>query len=315
MQYLKLSKEDLINIFVNNLLATNRSFNFYVNWDNINVYKSFNIELHALNVLIKCDDFDNTFKSLLKKIPTVVATFPYLFALSKSERENVWNGNEELLIANDNIGNQNNLKYDFNIKKLNKGLSDKQIDEYLFFFKKIGLKYLFLNLAENNIVDYVIGVLVGIDPNGRKNRGGKAFELICEPIIRNLCLKYKIELITQKQFKILRQAPYNLYISEDICERKADFILIKNKKYLNIEVNYYNGSGSKPEEIIDSYINRQRDLYVNNISFALITDGEKCWNNNTKSQLLKGFRNLRYLMNFNLSKNGMLEEIINEIFI
>ncbi|HCW03642.1 MAG TPA: hypothetical protein DGK91_03320 [Clostridium sp.] len=69
------------------MLVTNRGFNFYVNWDNMDVYKDFDIELHAMNSLVRCEDFDSTFKKLLKKLPTAAATFPYLFALSKSERE------------------------------------------------------------------------------------------------------------------------------------------------------------------------------------------------------------------------------------
>jgi hypothetical protein len=53
----------------------------------MDVYKDFDIELHAMNSLVRCEDFDSTFKKLLKKLPTAAATFPYLFALSKSERE------------------------------------------------------------------------------------------------------------------------------------------------------------------------------------------------------------------------------------
>ena len=81
---------------------------------------------------------------------------------------------------------------------------------------------------------------------------------------------------------------------------------------MNIEVNFFNGGGSKPEEIIDSYINRQLDLKKNGIDFALITDGN-CWKGTT-NQLLKGFRHLSYLMNFKLAKVGMLEEIVSKEF-
>ena len=98
-----------------------------------------------------------------------------------------------------------------------------------------------------------------------------------------------------------------------IAERKADFILVKDKRAINIEVNFYSGAGSKPEEIIDSYINRQVDLERNGIIFSLITDG-KCWNNQDKNQLTKGFRHLNYLMNYNLAQNGMLQEMVDKVF-
>ena len=105
-----------------------------------------------------------------------------------------------------------------------------------------------------------------------------------------------------------------LAISEDIENRKADFIVLQEqtKKAINFEVNFYNDTGSKPEEIIDSYINRQNDLRKNGIRFSLVTDGF-CWQKAT-NQLTKGFRHLDFLMNFYLLKNGMLEEILKEVF-
>ena len=81
---------------------------------------------------------------------------------------------------------------------------------------------------------------------------------------------------------------------------------------MNIEVNFFNSSGSKPEEIIDSYINRQTDLKNNNINFTLITDGD-CWNSAT-SQLTKGIKKIKNIINFYMLVNGELEKIIKEEF-
>ena len=189
--------------------------------------------------------------------------------------------------------------------------SKEEIENYYYFFERIGLKDLCENLAEKSLTDYVIGVLVGLDSNGRKNRGGTAFEDACEPVIKKICEKYNVTMLSQKQFKKLKD--YGFSISEDIANRKADFILIKNNKALNIEVDYFFGGGSKPEEIIDSYINRQHDLDKLNMGFVLLTDG-LCWDNKSKNQLQKGFRNMNYLMNFYLAKNGMLEEVIKTYF-
>lgn len=312
MQYLKLRKEELVEKFVEKLLPTNRGFNFYVDWRNAKVYKNFEIELNAMNCLVRNDNFDTCFRDLLKKLPSVVSTFPYLFALAKEERKKVWSGKEKLLVVNGVVGEEDYLEYSFSDKNIKKGLTNEEIENQLLLFERMGLKELFLNLLEKNVLDYVIGVLVGLDSNGRKNRGGLAFELACEPLIKEVCSKNGIKYYFQKPFKTL--ITDGIKISDDIKNRKADFILARGNKLLNIEVNFFHGSGSKPEEIIDSYINRQNDLIKAGIEFVLITDGEKCWGNNTKSQLLKGFRNLKYLMNYNLAKDGMLEEIIKEIF-
>lgn len=217
-----------------------------------------------------------------------------------------------LKVIGSDIDSDDFQMYSFNAKKLSPVMSADEVSKYYNFFNQMGLKHLFQNLIEKSTLDYIIGVLVGSDSNGRKNRGGKAFELACLPVIKEVCLKHNIELIEQKQFSILKD--YGFEISDDISNRKADFILldVNEKKCMNIEVNFFNGGGSKPEEIIDSYINRQLDLKKNGIDFALITDGN-CWKGTT-NQLLKGFRHLSYLMNFKLAKVGMLEEIVSKEF-
>lgn len=309
--YIEMEYDKLSEIFVNNLLETNRGFDFYVNWKNAEAFKNFEIELNAMNTLIRTENIKDKFYELAKKLPTFIGTFPLLFALSKNEREEVWKGKNSLAIVGDEIGNEENLKFTFNIEKLKEGLSEEQIEEYYHFFERVGLKHLCDNLIEKSLIDYVIGVLVGLDSNGRKNRGGTAFEDACEPIITKICNKYNITVISQKQFKTLKE--YGFEVSKDIENRKADFILIKGRKVLNIEVDYFFRGGSKPEEIIDSYINRQHDLDKINMGFVLLTDG-LCWDNKSKNQLQKGFRNLNYLMNFYLAKNGMLEEVIRNYF-
>lgn len=309
--YLGMDYDRLLEIFVNNLLETNRGFDFYVNWENSKAFKDFEVELNAMNVLIKSDNIKEKFYNLARKLPTFIATFPLLFALSKGERSEVWDGKKLLAVVGDEIGNEENLKFSFEIEKLKLGLIDNEIEQYYYFFERIGLKSLCQNLVEKSLTDYVIGVLVGLDSNGRKNRGGTAFEDACEPVIKNVCDKYEVTVISQKKFEKLKD--YGFEVSEDIANRKADFILLKGNRVLNIEVDYFFAAGSKPEEIIDSYINRQHDLEKINMGFVLLTDG-LCWDNKTKSQLQKGFRNLNYLMNFYLAKNGMLEEVVKSYF-
>lgn len=310
--YKNMSTDELTEIFVDNLVATNRGFNFYVNWGNALDYRNFEIELNAMNVLIRCDDIHSKFIELARKIPTVIATFPLLFALSKNERKEVWKGKNDLQVVNEDLDEDDFYSYNFNVSEISGELSDETIEIYYIFFEKMGLKDLFENLLEKSVIDYVIGVLVGLDSNGRKNRGGTAFEDACEPIIAEVCKKYDISMISQKQFKVLKD--YGFEVSPDVANRKADFILVKGNKVLNIEVDYFFRGGSKPEEIIDSYINRQNDLKKLNIGFILLTDG-MCWDNKDKNQLQKGFRNLDYLMNYHLAKYGMLDEVLKDYFL
>lgn len=288
MKFCCQKSDDLVKVFTDNILSTNRGFNYYVDWTNIDGYKDFLVEIHAMDILIGCkeSDFKDNFFTLVSKLPNVVLLFPFLFGLAKNEREQLYKGKNKLTIIQDELDCADHLVYSFS-KGIN--LSD-----------------------EKSTFDYIVGVLVGMDSNGRKNRGGKAFELACQPLFEKICDKYQLKLLIQKQFKELRK--YGFDISEDVANRKADFILLDDKKKaaINFEVNFYNDTGSKPEEIIDSYINRQNDLKSAGIDFALVTDG-KCWIT-ASNQLSKGFRHLNFLLNFYMLKHGMLEEIVNYVF-
>lgn len=305
-----MDKKELIQLFVDNLVETNRGFSFYVNWNNVKAYEEFDIELNAMNVLIKTDNIKQKFFELARRLPTFIETFPLLFALAKKEREDNWRGVCDLAIVNSSVGENDYLRYSFKKTIFINPLTDEQIEDYYDFFVKIGLKNLFDNMLQKSVVDYVMGVLCGLDSNGRKNRGGTAFEDACEPIINAICLKYGITVLSQKAFKVLRD--FGFVIASDIENRTADFILLKGNRALNVEVDYFFRGGSKPEEIINSYIDRKNRLTRSNIDFILLTDGN-CWDDSSKSQLVIGFDNIN-IMNFYLAKNGYLEEIIKESF-
>lgn len=312
--YLEMNKEELAKEFEKNLLETNRGYNYYVDWSNITGISQYDVEIHALDCLIRCPDNElyTRFKNLITKLPSVIKVFPFLFALDKKSREEVTR-NKKLKIISDNIDSNDFDEFSFNSDLIKDCIDENVIKKYYNFFIQMGLKNLFQNHIEKSVWDYIVGVLVGLDSNGRKNRGGTVFELACEPMIREICNEHNIMVFTQKQFKTLHET-YGINSNEDIDNRKADFVLMNkdHNKALNIEVNFYNDAGSKPEEIINSYIARQEMLSKSNIGFCLLTDGE-CWRGTT-NQLKVGFNNLDYLLNFKLAKNGMLNEIILDYF-
>lgn len=313
MKFLSVQPQERVKLFTDNVLYTNRGFNYYVDWTNIDGYQEFQVEIYALDVLIRCKDelFYEKFSNLITKLPSVILLFPYLLGLAKCEREKLYKGRENLILIQEELDKNDYLEFKFS-KTAIKDLKKDDIKAYYDFFVQMGLKHLYQNIIEKSTLDYIAGVLVGMDSNGRKNRGGKVFELACQPLFEKICEEHKLQLITQKQFKNL--VDFGFDISQDIADRKADFFILDTgqKKAINFEVNFYNGTGSKPEEIIDSYINRQNDLLANGINFALVTDG-RCWESAT-NQLEKGFRHLDYLLNFYMLKHGMLEEIVLEVF-
>ncbi|TPR54731.1 restriction endonuclease [Metamycoplasma neophronis] len=259
-----------------------------------------------MDALIKCDNFREKFIELLRKVPSVITTFPLLFALSKKERQEIESIHKDFDVID--IKTKELLSYKFWLDKSN--LTDLEIEKYYEFFLKVGLKNLFDNFLEKSTIDYVTGILVGLDSNGRKNRSGFIFELMCQNVL--LKLQKELDFKLYSQIKLSKIDEIKDYIDEDFSNKRMDFVIIKKNKVIDIECNFFNDAGSKPEEIIESYINRKNELAKKGIDFILITDGKNCWKDEEKTQLHKAFKYLN-ILNMYMAENGYLEKKIKEI--
>ena len=293
--------DEVTSMFLSTLINTNRTHEFFVDWgkiiNNINKYK---IEFSILDTLIHSKKFNSDLNNILNKYPEVLPVIPILIAARDLEL-NVIN---EFSVDEINI-----VKYDFSKRKLN----DKDISKIIYFFEKTGLKSFFLNISQKSIYDYVSGVEVGMDTNARKNRSGIAMELIIEPILNKIRILNGInyDILNQVKFSFLNKQ-YRINVSESIFNRKADFILVFENNVINIEVNFFSGGGSKPQEIVDSYINRQKDLKENGFHFIWLTDGYG-WSTQ-ENQTKKAFREIDYLLNIHFINKGLLNNIIKKIY-
>ncbi len=210
----------------------------------------------------------------------------------------------ELTIVEDfNINNANYTNYKFNYKRGDL-VKEADINKFIGLFHKLKLFELFKTIKHTK--DYVLGVEVGLDTNARKNRSGTSMEDLLLPVITDLSKELNFEIIPQKKFKKM-----TINTPVELKNRKADFILIKNNKLVNIEVNFYNGAGSKPEEIVDSYINRYNELNNSKCFFIWITDG---FGYKTSNQIEKAFNKIPYVLNIHFVKKGLLKQALTEIF-
>jgi len=290
--------EDVMKIFLDTLLETNKTYDFFVDWKKVRSFVEKNkVEINILNSLLHSEDFDNELRRILRKYSEVLKVVPLLLAIRD---------NSVSIISEFDLEKTNVIKLDFT----ERDLREEEIETFVDFFKKTGLKDFFLNVADKSLLDYILGVEVGMDTNARKNRSGKVLEDFLKPIIEIIANKCGYILLTQKKFSTLKK--YSININK-LKDRKADFILLKQRseglyRVINIEVNFYNVSGSKPQEIIDSYIERQKELKEYGYEFLFITDGP-AWKEQ-KSQLTKAFENLDYVLNTYLVRLGILEKII-----
>jgi type II restriction enzyme len=226
-----MSTDSLFNIFINTLKNTLKTWDYYINWTRIikNI-EPIEKELYLLNSLIGKTDIKEKFIELVKEYPNVLKAIPILLAIREDKIE--------VLIDTRNFIYE---RYNFNKTEI----TDKEIEKLSVFLINSGLAEMLTNRKIKSLVDYVLGVEVGMDTNARKNRGGTIMEDIVEMHIADLCNTMGYDYIKQgTKNKIKEKWGINIKIEES--ERSIDFVIKgKNNKLYFIEVNFYSGGGSK----------------------------------------------------------------------
>ena len=264
-------------------------YTYYVDFKKIyrNVDK-IKVELNILNSLIGSNDIENEFKNIIVKYPETLECIPVLLAVRSNE-----------IFIKDEL-----KEYLFKFNKM-----VYSIDDYVRFMKESGLFDLLQNHIINNLYDYVLGIEVGLDSNGRKNRGGHLMENLVESYIRKAGIKeyYKEMYISEIENK------WNLDLSSisgnNVSTKRFDFVIKTDNQVYVIETNFYSSQGSKLNETARSYkMLAEEAKNVNGLTFIWFTDGTG-WKNARKN-LEETFNELETLYNINDLENGILDKII-----
>ena len=254
-QVKKMKKE--FNEWLSTFRESIADYKYYVDFNNVyNNLNEFKIELNILNSLVGSKNIEEEFKILISKYPEVLKAIPIL--LAKREKE---------IYCQDDNG-----KYKYNFKKQN-----YSIEQYCYFMKETGLFELISNRVVNNLVDYVLGVEVGLDSNGRKNRGGHLMENLVEKyIIEAGFVKNKTYFKEMKIKALEKKTGLSLVALSNSGKtvKRFDFVIIKDGVTYAIETNFYASSGSKLNETARSYKTLALESKgIENFKFVWITDG------------------------------------------
>ncbi|MCF0116650.1 MAG: type II restriction endonuclease [Bacilli bacterium] len=259
-------------------------------YENVNKIK---IELNILNSLIGSKNIEQEFKDIVKQYPNVLVVVPIL--LAKREKE---------IKVND--ANEN---FVFNFIKMN-----YTIDQYALFMRNSGLFDLLQNHIINNLVDYVLGVEVGMDTNGRKNRTGDVMEDLVESYLIKAGL-IKDKTYFKEMYKSDVEKKFGLDLSaisnDGKTEKRFDFVFVGALgQVFACECNFYGSSGSKLNETARSYKNLALESKgINNFNFVWFTDGIG-WNT-AKHNLEETFDVLNNLYNLQDLENGCLGKLLD----
>ena len=288
--------EDYCDLICNSLIETNHTYSFFVDWEKaIKNQAAFKYELSLLSSMKNSSNPTNDLKSLISKYPEVVKVLPILLAFR--------DGVTSVIKVLDTIKPELIYK-DIDLTK--KMYTNEEQEEIVDFTTKSGLLYQLCKMESPT--DYLLGIEVGLDTNARKNRSGIFLEKIATEIIEDLARKdQSIKWLQQRTFGYVEEN-FNILTPPTLRDRKFDYCIIKNGKATTIEVNFFGGTGSKPSEIVSSYINRSEVLETAGWKFVWLTDGIG-WRSMLRP-LRIGVSGIQYVINTDLLRSGILEKII-----
>ena len=197
-------------------------------------------------------------------------------------------------------------EYLFDFKKLVYSISD-----YVRFMRESGLFDLLQNHIINNLYDYALGIEVGLDSNGRKNRGGHLMEDLVESYIVEAGFKKNETYFKEMYLKDIENK-WNVDLSamsgNNVSTKRFDFVIKTDNQIYVIETNFYSGGGSKLNETARSYkMLAEEAKKVNGVTFIWFTDGIG-WKSARKN-LEETFNVLDTMYNINDLERGILKQL------
>lgn len=271
------------DLFMSQLAETNATLDFYTDFSKIreNV-RSIEIKLNTLNYLIGKQDLDAAVKELWDNDKRVFSILDILIATRKEQDKKYLDNMGKPHLIHELLGT-----YEGVMKFLN----------------ETGMAEVLQNKDIKNLVDYVFGVEAGLDTHARKNRSGDITELLLHRILTANDIEHRMEVYSH-EFSVLQKA-----LGAD--EKRFDFVIETKRCTYLIEVNFYNGGGSKPNEVARAY--RELSPIVNKVNgfeFVWVTDGQG-WNS-ARNKLEEAYNEIDRMYNFE-SLGDFLKEVKSEL--
>ncbi len=280
-----------------NLMATLKdsikTWEYFVDWNKVFENKArMEITLNKLNYLLGKDDLQAEFDRLFRQEPDIIRAIPVLVATREDQLEIF------------DYEDRSSEFFDFGELITYSEDTSKKCYEFI---EKSGLHRLFKEDGVKNLVDYVFGVEVGLDSNGRKNRGGKIMENIVEKYLKEFCATGGCEYLAQATPTMI-QTRWGIVVEIDKSERSFDFAVWKpgndEGKLTLVETNFYNGGGSKLKAVCGEFRSLYDELKRQDIDFVWITDG-KGWLT-SRNSLEETYNHNDYVFNLADMENGVL---------
>lgn len=241
----KAHSKEQFNEFMSQLIETNAPLSFFSDFSKIAANVDIvSMKLNQLNYLVGKNDMEAAIRQLWEENPKVFSVLDILIAVRNKDKKK----------AIDRNGNIRLIEDFFNTP-----------EDVIEFVEDTGLKLVLQNKQITNLVDYVFGVETGLDTNARKNRSGEIMGNKIAKLFEENNIQFRRE-VNSTEFEAMS------CLGED--RKRFDFVITTAEKKYLIEVNFYGGSGSKPNEVARSYSELAPKINsVPGFEFVWITDG------------------------------------------
>ena len=279
------------NEWFSNFKSSISNYGYYVDFEKIYRYaEKYKVELNILNSLIGSKNIEKEFENIIVKYPETLEVIPLLLAVRSNE-----------IFIKDSTD-----EYLFKFNKMVYSIGD-----YVKFMRETGLFELLQNHIINNLYDYLLGVEVGLDSNGRKNRGGHLMEDLVEEYIMKAGYK-KNETYFKEMYLSDIEKKWNMDLSEmsgnNVSTKRFDFVIKTDNQVYVIETNFYSAGGSKLNETARSYkMLAEESKKVNGVTFIWFTDGLG-WISARKN-LEETFNEMDTIYNIDDLEHGIIETL------
>jgi len=281
--------DDIFAYFMNHLKATIKTFDYFVNWKKvIKNYETAEISLNLLNSLIGKADIEEVAYKLLQAYPHIMGVIPALLAVRERRIS---------LNIIDSKGSQTK-EFDFAKAKPEDGVE---------FLKETGFLDIIADRKVKSVPDYFLGIEVGLDSNGRKNRTGTAMENLVEYFIKDICDRNGFEYLAQATASSIK-AKWGKDITVKESSKRIDFAVNTSGKLFLIETNFYEGGGSKLKSTAGEYVDACKQWARDGHQFIWVTDGQG-WRT-AERPLKDSFNSIDYILNIDFVQKGVLENIL-----
>lgn len=233
------------DLFLSQLSETNATLDYFTDFGKVicNTNK-IAMKLNQLNYLIGKDDLRKAIAELYEENPKVFEVLDIFLAVRKKDKKKSFDANGDLVLLESYF---------------------TSLQGVIEFIEQTGLAEVFRNKNVTNLVDYVFGVEVGLDTNARKNRGGDNMAKAVALKFKGAHIPYREE-VNSTEFGEIKS------LGQDL--KRFDFVIRTNEKTYLIETNFYNGGGSKLNEVARAYsVLAPKINQYPRYEFVWITDG------------------------------------------